>query len=65
MATLFSLRRAINAVRQWRFSETLLAGQSVETEETLISSSDFQSGGTQELADLFLDLPRFIWRAYK
>jgi len=26
---------AINAVRQWRFSETLLAGQSVETEEDI------------------------------
>jgi protein TonB len=26
---------AMNAVRQWRFSETLLAGQSVETEEDI------------------------------
>jgi Gram-negative bacterial TonB protein C-terminal len=26
---------AKNAVRQWRYSETLLAGQSVETEEDI------------------------------
>jgi protein TonB len=26
---------AMNAVRQWRYSETLLAGQSVETEEDI------------------------------
>jgi TonB family protein len=26
---------AINAVRQWRYSETILAGQSVETEEDI------------------------------
>jgi protein TonB len=26
---------AMNAVRQWRFSETLLAGQTVETEEDI------------------------------
>jgi hypothetical protein len=25
----------MNAVRQWRFTETLLAGQSVETEEDI------------------------------
>jgi TonB family protein len=37
---------AMNAVRQWRFSETLLAGQSVETEEDIDVVFRLSSQGT-------------------
>jgi len=44
----FSLQAAMNAVRQWRFSETLLASQTVETEEDTMSFSAFQSGASRK-----------------
>jgi TonB family protein len=37
---------AMNAVRQWRFSETLLAGQSVETEEDIDIVFRLSNAGT-------------------
>jgi protein TonB len=37
---------AMNAVRQWRFSETLLAGQSVETEEDIDVVFRLSNSGT-------------------